>query len=406
MSWHVWVIVAAVVVALGVYGDRVQKQQSSDERRIADSVAAGVASAVDIDDIAERVAVRLEPGRAVNVDVVADKVRRMLERDIAHRVAEAVADMQDTIICTVTDAVKASAVAPMEVSEQSPNVFHDSRPIHDEDAVVGSPDVFHDSIHEDAVVEFPTNRLFRQSIHVLPQELQAMGIWDGAEFAVADGVKLDVSKVPHWLIAGATGQGKSSMLNTILLQAIQRNPEELNLVLLDPKRVEFAAYQDVPHLWQPVATEMGDMIDVLELLVKEMEKRYTAIQAAGKRSIDGLGMPRILCVVDELGDLMLQQGKIVEPLLIRLTQLGRAAGIHVIAATQRPSVDVVTGVLKANLPGRIALRTASATDSRVIIDKSGAEKLRKPGEFILVSGVEEERGRGVFVDEEVIARAA
>lgn len=130
MPWYVWVLVAAVVVALGFYGDRVQKQQSSDHvenrQQIADSVAAGVASAVDIDDITERVSVRLEPGRAVNVDIVADKVRGMLETDIAHHLTDAIADMQDSIIATVTDAVKASVVASREVSEQSPNEFYES----------------------------------------------------------------------------------------------------------------------------------------------------------------------------------------------------------------------------------------------------------------------------------------
>ena len=350
MWWIVAAGIVAVVVALIWYGDKLQKEQT-----------------------------QVFTPQPIDYDLITRIVKDRLQEEITEEVIE-------SLYLRVKQELEQFYSAPIENVSPPPIQI-------DEDRVA-------------EILDVPTDRLFRQSVQALPQELQDMGVWEGAEFAISEHVRMDVAKVPHWLIAGATGQGKSSMLNTILLQAIQRDPSELKLVLLDPKRVEFAAYENVPHLWKPVATELGDMIDVLEYLVKEMESRYMSMKAAGKRSIDGMGVPRIMCVIDELGDLMLQQGKIVEPLLIRLTQLGRAAGIHVIAATQRPSVDVITGVLKANLPGRIALRTASAVDSRVIIDKSGAETLRKPGEFILVSGVEEERGRGVFVDEDAIARAA
>lgn len=241
----------------------------------------------------------------------------------------------------------------------------------------------------------------------LPDTITMPG--DITRYGIADDVEIDLAGTPHWLIAGATGTGKSVMLNSILCQMVHRSPDDLQLVLIDPKRVELAPFRDVPHLWRPVATELDDAIRVLRAVETEMDKRYRMLEDNRVRNIDGLArhgvsLPRLVVVADEVGDLMIQAKKRVEPLLMRLTALGRAAGVHVIIATQRPSVDVVTGVLKANLPGRIALRTASGTDSRVILDEVGAEELRLPGEFICRSGLDTMTGRGWLAADEDVDR--
>lgn len=228
-------------------------------------------------------------------------------------------------------------------------------------------------------------------------------------YGIADDVTIDLEATPHWLIAGATGTGKSCLLNALLCQMVQRDPHDLRLVLIDPKKVELAPFGAVPHLWRPVATELDTAIQALRDVEREMDRRYKLMQENRARNLDrlarhGVHLHRIVVVADEVGDLMVQAKKRVEPLLMRLTALGRAAGIQVIVATQRPSVDVVTGVLKANLPGRIALRTASGTDSRVILDEVGAEDLRLPGEFICRSGLETTVGRGWWVTDEDVDR--
>jgi hypothetical protein len=245
---------------------------------------------------------------------------------------------------------------------------------------------------------------------VLPEVIAALSPpTEGVRFALSPRTVLDFHDTPHWLVAGATGQGKSVLLNTVLVQAVQRSPRDVQLALIDPKRVELAPYGHVPHLWAPIATEIDDAVTLLRDAVEEMEQRYRALKAAGVRNLDGLqrvtgsSPARLLIVVDELGDLM--RGKDVEPLLVRLASLGRAAGIHLLLATQRPSADVITGVLKGSLPGRIALRTASGVDSRVILDETGAENLTKTGEFILRSGVLTATDRCTLVTDEDVEHA-
>ena len=201
----------------------------------------------------------------------------------------------------------------------------------------------------------------------------------------------DLARMPHLLVAGQTGSGKSVMINDILTSLLYRNsPSDLKLILVDPKTVELTPYNDIPHLLTPVITEPEKCISALKWAVAEMERRYRTLSEQKKRnigeynSIKGIeGMPYIVIVIDELADLMMMAARDVEALIVRIAQKARAVGIHLILATQRPSVDVITGLIKANVPARIAFTTASQVDSRTIIDQIGAEKLLGMGDMLL-----------------------
>ncbi|PIZ62883.1 cell division protein FtsK [Candidatus Saccharibacteria bacterium CG_4_10_14_0_2_um_filter_52_9] len=203
----------------------------------------------------------------------------------------------------------------------------------------------------------------------------------------------DLAKMPHILVAGQTGSGKSVMINTILASLLYRNsPADMKLILVDPKRVELKPYDDIPHLLTPVITEPEKCISALKWAVAEMERRYHALSEAGKRNIGEYnslkkeaGMPYIVIVIDELADLMMMAARDVEALVVRIAQKARAVGIHLVLATQRPSVDVITGLIKANVPARIAFTTQSQVDSRTIIDQMGAEKLLGEGDMLLLT---------------------
>lgn len=203
----------------------------------------------------------------------------------------------------------------------------------------------------------------------------------------------DLAKMPHLLVAGQTGSGKSVMLNTILTSMLYRNsPADLKMILVDPKRVELTPYNDIPHLLSPVIHEPEKCISALKWAVAEMERRLNTMAEFGKRNIveyNSLkkeeGMPYIVIVIDELADLMMMAARDVESLIVRIAQKARATGIHLILATQRPSVDVITGLIKANVPARIAFTTASQVDSRTIIDQIGAEKLLGQGDMLLLT---------------------
>ncbi len=203
----------------------------------------------------------------------------------------------------------------------------------------------------------------------------------------------DLAKMPHILVAGQTGSGKSVMINTILTSLLYRNsPADLKLILVDPKRVELKPYDEIPHLLTPVITEPEKCISALKWAVAEMERRYRALSEVSKRNIAEYnnlkkeeGMPYIVIVIDELADLMMMAARDVEALVVRLAQKARAVGIHLVLATQRPSVDVITGLIKANVPSRIAFTTASQVDSRTIIDQVGAEKLLGQGDMLLTT---------------------
>lgn len=197
----------------------------------------------------------------------------------------------------------------------------------------------------------------------------------------------NLADMPHLLIAGATGAGKSSCLNSILVSIIKRaTPEQVRMVLIDPKRVEFMPYRELPHLLMPVVTEADKAIKTLDWVIGQMEERYKLLENARVRDIDAYNkvaavpMPYWLVVVDELADLMAVSDKDMEQAVIRIAQKARAAGIHLVLATQRPSVDVVTGLIKANMPSRLAFAVASGDDSRTILGTYGAERLLGKGD--------------------------
>ena len=203
----------------------------------------------------------------------------------------------------------------------------------------------------------------------------------------------DLKKLPHLLIAGTTGSGKSVGINAMLLSLLYRNdPDRLKLILIDPKMLEFSIYNDIPHLLTPVIIEPKKAISALANMVAEMERRYKLMSEVRVKNIDNYNekarkegweeMPFIVIVIDELADLMMNGGKEVEYSIARLAQMARAAGIHLIIATQRPSVDVVTGLIKANLPSRLSYRVGQRIDSKVILDQMGAESLLGRGDAL------------------------
>ena len=219
----------------------------------------------------------------------------------------------------------------------------------------------------------------------------ALPICLGADI-VGKPVFVDLAKMPHLLVAGTTGSGKSVGLNTFVLSLIARkNPNELKLVMIDPKRIEFSTYNNQKYMLYPVITENSMAIEALKNLVDEMEKRYELLQDNMVKNIGEYNkksdeiMPYIVCIIDEFADLM-SSDKEVAGYVQRLAQKARAAGIHLIMATQRPSVDVVTGVMKANFPSRLAYKTASGTDSRTILDAIGAEDLIGRGDSLFLAG--------------------
>lgn len=223
-------------------------------------------------------------------------------------------------------------------------------------------------------------------------------------------VVADLAKMPHLLVAGQTGSGKSVMINDILTSLLYRNsPSDLKLILVDPKQVELTPYNDIPHLLTPVINEPEKCISALKWAVAEMERRLRTMAEVGKRNIGEYnnlkkeeGMPYIVIVIDELADLMMMAARDVEALIVRLAQKARAAGIHLVLATQRPSVDVITGLIKANVPARIAFTVASQIDSRTIIDQMGAEKLLGMGDMLLLTSdmPKPKRVQGAFISDE------
>ena len=223
----------------------------------------------------------------------------------------------------------------------------------------------------------------------------------------------DLTRMPHLLIAGATGSGKSVCLNAIISTfLLTRTPEDLRLLMIDPKMVELTGYNGVPHLQCPVVTEMDRVVGALRLTLREMERRYNLFSRLGVRNLDGYRMkvadepgaerlPYLVVIIDELADLMMTAPDEVETLLVRLAQMARATGIHLLIATQRPSVDVLTGLIKANVPARIAFAVSSLTDSRVVLDMPGAERLLGRGDMLYLppDAAKPLRIQGAFIED-------
>ncbi len=226
-------------------------------------------------------------------------------------------------------------------------------------------------------------------------------------------VYLDLAEMPHLLVAGTTGSGKSVMLNSLLTSLLlTTDPRQVKLVLIDPKRVELAPFGRIPHLITPVVTDVKKAANALSWAVAEMERRYEVLEKVGVRSLEGYNdrgetsMPYVVVVIDELADLMMAAAAKVEDAVIRLAQKARAVGIHLVVATQRPSVDVITGMIKANIPSRIAFAVSSQVDSRVILDSAGAEALLGMGDMLYkpVSASRASRVQGAYISEAEVDR--
>ena len=249
----------------------------------------------------------------------------------------------------------------------------------------------------------------------LPQTASPVAVWLGKDIS-GNAVWTDLARMPHILIAGTTGSGKSGCINTILTSILLRStPDEVRMILIDPKRIELSYYEQIPHLLAPVVSSPKEATAVLANVIAEMERRYERLSVVRARNLPEANrafrergeqpLPYLLVVIDELADLMMISPQAVEDAIIRLAQKSRAVGIHLVLATQRPSVDVITGMIKANVPSRIAFAVSSQTDSRVIIDQGGAESLLGQGDMLFkpLGTSRLQRVQGAYVGEEEIA---
>ena len=249
----------------------------------------------------------------------------------------------------------------------------------------------------------------------MPGQASPLSVWLGKDIS-GNAVWTDLARMPHLLIAGTTGSGKSGCINTLLTSILLRStPDEVRMILIDPKRIELNYYESIPHLLTPVVSNPKEASAVLQNVVAEMERRYERLSIIRARNLPEANrtfkargeepLPYLLVVIDELADLMMVSPQTVEDAIIRLAQKSRAVGIHLVLATQRPSVDVITGMIKANVPSRIAFAVSSQTDSRVILDTSGAESLLGQGDMLFkpLGTSRMQRVQGAYVAEEEVA---
>ncbi len=267
-------------------------------------------------------------------------------------------------------------------------------------------------------IEVPNTTVSIVGLREVLESPEFRGRKNGLEVALGKDVSgkswtVNVAKMPHLLVAGATGSGKSVCLNTIILSLLYQNgPDDLRFIMVDPKRVELQVYNGIPHLITPVITDVPKTVNALKWSIGEMERRFDLLSKAGFRDIASYNnaspekLPYLLLVIDELADLMVAAASEVESSIIRLAQMARAVGIHLILATQRPSVDVITGLIKANITSRIAFSVASGTDSRTILDSLGAEKLLGRGDMLFVNAElsKPKRIQGCLVTDEEIRK--
>jgi S-DNA-T family DNA segregation ATPase FtsK/SpoIIIE len=271
-----------------------------------------------------------------------------------------------------------------------------------------------------SVVGFEVANITRQTVHFAELINHQLYTTSSALLPLAVGqdtqgnvMVIDLATAPHLLVAGTTGSGKSVALQTMLMSLLYKySPDDLTLLLIDPKRLEFATYADCAHLLLPIITDPHMAVAALRFAVRTMQERYEELAKEGVRTIaeyrlrrGNSAMPFMVIIIDELADLMMTAGKEIEALLIRLAQMSRAAGIHIIVATQRPSVDVITGIIKANFPARLALKVASKIDSRTIIDTAGAERLLGKGDMLFLDGTGTlRRLHGAYVTDQEITK--
>lgn len=271
-------------------------------------------------------------------------------------------------------------------------------------------------------IEVPNQKAAIVTLHDLLTDEEYEKIKQNFHFALGKdvsgkGIFIHLPSLPHVLVAGATGSGKTVCINTIILSLIfQHGPEDIKFIMVDPKRVELPLYNGIPHLLTPVITETSKTINALKWAINEMERRFDLLSKSKRRDISSYNvdaskrgtekLPAIVFIVDELADLMATAGNEIEAGIIRLAQMARAVGIHLVLATQRPSVDVITGLIKANIPARIAFSVASLMDSRTILDASGAEKLLGRGDMLYISPSlsKPKRIQGAFISEEELKR--
>ena len=271
-------------------------------------------------------------------------------------------------------------------------------------------------------IEVPNKQVSKVGIREILESREFQTARSKISFAVGkdingNAVIGDIAKMPHVLIAGTTGSGKSVCTNSILISLLYKaTPEEVKLIVVDPKMVEFGIYNGIPHLLIPVVTDAKKAAGALQWAVTEMMRRYRTLSEAGVRDIESYNkaaateeglepMPKLVVVIDELADLMMVAGKEVEEAICRIAQMGRASGVHLVIATQRPSADVITGLMKANIPSRIALVVSSAMESRIILDAPGAEKLIGKGDMLYAPlGKGKKRVQGCYIDEKEVQR--